>query len=78
MSIEHSPQREPRKRIRRRRLAEHFGVNIRTIDGWVRRKVLAPPHYLEGSKIPFWFEDETIDRPFRNSGKRRILEDKVT
>jgi hypothetical protein len=63
VSIEHSPQREPRKRIRRRGIAEHFDVNVRTVDGWVRRGVIAPPHYLPGCSIPFFFEDETINRP---------------
>jgi hypothetical protein len=63
MSIEHSPQRQPRKRIRRRGLADAFKVNIRTIDDWAKRGVIPPPHYFPGSVIPFWFEDETIDRP---------------
>jgi hypothetical protein len=57
----------PRKRIRRAKLAELFGVNVRTIDYWWQDKtregkpkvrVLPPPHYLPGSPIPFWFEDE--------------------
>jgi hypothetical protein len=68
-----------RKRIRRRGLAERFDVNIRTIDAWAKRGVISKPHYLEGSEIPFWYEDEfdeTVDRPFENSGKRRISEDK--
>jgi hypothetical protein len=63
MSIEHSPQREPRRRIRRAKLAEHFDVDIRTIDAWAKKGVIPAPHYLEGSGIPFWFVDETIDRP---------------
>ena len=63
MSIEHSPAREPRKhiarkRIRRAALAELFGVNIRTIDLWSRIGTLPKPHYLPGSNIPLWFEDE--------------------
>ncbi len=52
-----------RKRIRRRGLAEHFDVNIRTIDAWAKDGVLPRPHYLKGSTIPFWFVDETVDRP---------------
>jgi hypothetical protein len=66
MSLEHALQREPRKRIRRAKLAELFGVNIRTIDYWWKGnpkkpdkpKVLPPPHYLDGSVIPFWYDDE--------------------
>ena len=68
MSLEHSPQRDRkvRKRWRRKALAEHFDVNVRTIDSWWKGdpkkpdkvRVLPPPHYLEGSPIPFWFEDE--------------------
>ena len=57
-----------RKRIRRRGLAGHYGVDIRTIDAWAKRGVIPAPHYLEGSPIPFWF-DETIDRPLRASSK---------
>jgi hypothetical protein len=52
-----------RKRIRRHGLAEHFDVNIRTIDAWARRGVLPAPHYLPGSKVPLWFVDEVEDRP---------------
>jgi hypothetical protein len=58
MSIEHSPSREPRKRIRRAALAEVFGVNIRTIDLWAKTGTLPSPHYLPGSKVPLWFVDE--------------------
>jgi hypothetical protein len=64
-----------RKRIRRRELAEQFGVNIRTIDAWWKGRpaqpakkgkkarpakagFLPPPHYLAGSPIPFWYDDE--------------------
>jgi hypothetical protein len=47
-----------RKRWRRKRLAEHFDVNIRTIDLWVKKRILPPPHYLKGSPIPFWYEDQ--------------------
>lgn len=50
-----------RKRIRRRDLADAFKVNIRTVDDWAKRGVISPPHYLEGSVIPYWYEDE-IDR----------------
>jgi len=57
-----------RKRIRRHGLAEHFDVDIRTIDAWAKKGVIPKPHYLEGSQIPFWFCDETIDRPIRNPG----------
>jgi len=67
---EPSSQREPRRRIRRRGLADHYSVDIRTIDAWVKRGVIPAPHYLAGSVIPFWFTDETIDRPpARQSGK---------
>jgi len=50
------------RRVRRREIAEQNSVNIRTVDGWARRGVIPQPHYLEGSRIPFWFEDE-LDRP---------------
>jgi len=63
----HEPSHEPRRRIRRRGLADHFSVDIRTIDAWVRRGVIPAPHYLAGSVIPFWFTDETIDRPAHQS-----------
>jgi hypothetical protein len=37
-----------RKRVRRRDLAEAFGVNVRTIDYWWKvTKFLPAPHYLE-------------------------------
>jgi hypothetical protein len=68
MSLEHAPQREPRKRIRRSGLAKLFDVDIRTIDGWAKRGVISPPHYLPGSTIPFWFVDE-IPEDKRKSGK---------
>jgi len=70
VSIEHSPQRNPRKRIRRRGLADHYQVNIRTVDGWAKRGIIPPPHYLEGSVIPFWFEDETVNRPPSNQSEK--------
>jgi hypothetical protein len=65
----HQPslQREPRRRIRRRGLADHFDINLRTVDAWVKRGVLPAPHYIAGSVIPFWYIDEAIDRP---PGKR--------
>jgi hypothetical protein len=59
-----------RKRIRRHDLAEHFSVDIRTIDAWARRGVIPPPHYLAGSTIPFWFCDETIDRPLTGKSEK--------
>jgi hypothetical protein len=58
MSIEHATQREPRKRIRRAKLAELFGVHIRTIDYWAKHGIIPAPHYLAGSVIPFWWSDE--------------------
>jgi hypothetical protein len=67
---EQREQRKPRKRIRRRGLSEHFKVNIRTVDDWARRGVIAPPHYLPGSAIPYWFEDETIDRPLSDQSEK--------
>jgi len=55
-----------RKRIRRQQLAKQFGVSVRTIDEWwkgrpdnpKRPRALPPPHYLSGSPIPFWYDDE--------------------
>jgi hypothetical protein len=58
MSLEHSPSKQLRKRVRRAALAKLFDVNIRTVDGWAKRGVIPAPHYLPGSKIPLWFEDE--------------------
>jgi len=68
MSIEHSPARA-RKRIRRRGLAGHYDVNIRTVDSWAKRGVIPAPHYLEGSRIPFWFEDE-LDRSLTRQSEK--------
>jgi hypothetical protein len=48
------------KRWRRKSLAQLFDVNVRTIDGWVRRGVLPPPHYLPGSPLPFWHDDQIV------------------
>jgi hypothetical protein len=59
-----------RKRIRRRGLADHFSVDIRTIDAWARKGIIPQPHYLEGSGIPFWFVDETIDRPLARQSEK--------
>jgi hypothetical protein len=70
MSSESFPQREPRRRIRRRGLANHFGVDIRTVDAWAKRGVIPAPHYLEGSIIPFWFVDETIERPLARQSEK--------
>ena len=70
MSSESFPQREPRRRIRRRGLANHFGVDIRTVDAWAKRGVIPGPHYLEGSIIPFWFVDETIERPLARQSEK--------
>jgi hypothetical protein len=50
-----------RKRIRRAALAEQFCVNVRTIDAWSKTGALPPPHYMPGSRMPMWYEDE-IDR----------------
>ena len=47
-----------RKRIRKIPLAQHFGVTTKTIENWVKDEILPPPHYLDGSPIPFWYEDE--------------------
>jgi len=58
MSIEHAPQREPRKRIRRAKLAELFGVHIRTVDYWAKHGIIPAPHYLVGSRVPLWYRDE--------------------
>lgn len=52
-----------RQRIRRHGLDEHFDVDIRTIDAWAKRGVIPLPHYLPGSYIPFWYVDETVERP---------------
>jgi hypothetical protein len=51
-------EHKTRKRWRRKALAELFGVNERTIDGWAKKGTLPAPHYLDGSPIPFWFDDE--------------------
>jgi hypothetical protein len=51
-------EHKTRQRWRRKAVAEHFGVNIRTVDLWVKRGVIKPPLYLPGSPIPFWFVDE--------------------
>jgi hypothetical protein len=51
-------ENEIRKRWRRKRLAEFFDVNPRTIDLWARTGVIPPAHYLAGSSIPFWYDDE--------------------
>ena len=59
-----------RKRIRRHGLAEHFDVDIRTIDAWAKKGILPKPHYLEGSLIPFWFVDETIERPLARQSEK--------
>jgi hypothetical protein len=61
-----------RKRIRRHDLAEHFSVDIRTIDAWAKKGVLPEPHYLEGSHIPFWFTDETVDRPPSRKSEKTV------
>jgi hypothetical protein len=66
MSLENAP----RKLVRRRHLADHFGVNIRTVDAWARRGVIPPPQYLEGSEIPFWFADETIALPLTRKSEK--------
>ena len=49
-----------RQRVRRYTLAEHFCVDVRTIDAWARKGVIPPPHYLPGSRVPFWYQDETM------------------
>lgn len=64
-----------RKRVRRRGLAEIFQVNIRTIDSWVRRGVIPRPHYLKGSAVPFWFQDQIDRSPAR---QRQQSEKEVT
>jgi hypothetical protein len=51
-------EHKTRKRWRRKALAELFGVNDRTIDGWAKKGILPPPHYLAGSPIPFWDDAE--------------------
>src|SRR5262249_15514789 len=76
MYTEHSPQREPRKRIRRRGIANHFGIDIRTVDAWAKRGVIPAPHYLDGSVIPCWFGDETIDRRLAGQSKKSALKTK--
>ena len=59
MTKQHTPTpKQPRKRIRRAALAELFNVNIRTIDAWSKHGTLPAPHYLPGSRVPLWFEDE--------------------
>jgi hypothetical protein len=60
-----------RKRIRRRDIADAFRVNIRTPDGWVKRGIIPPPHYYEGSNIPFWFEDEIDGLPSNQSDQSK-------
>jgi len=73
MSTKHTPQREPRRRIRRRGIANHFNVDIRTVDAWAKRGVVIPaPHYLDGSTIPFWFCDETVDRPLTRQSEKAV------
>jgi hypothetical protein len=59
-----------RQRIRRHSLAEHFDVDIRTIDAWSKKGVLPRPHYLTGSPIPYWYTDETVDRPVAKQSEK--------
>jgi hypothetical protein len=47
-----------RRRWRRKHVAAHFSVNIRTVDGWAKRGVIPKPHYMPDSKLPLWFADE--------------------
>jgi len=54
--------RKLRRRVRRHELAEQFSVNIRTIDAWAKTGALPAPHYMAGSRVPLWYEDEIPDR----------------
>jgi hypothetical protein len=56
-----------RKRWRRKQVADHFCVSERTVDGWAKRGVIDPPHYLEGSPIPFWFSDQFDEKQAEQS-----------
>jgi hypothetical protein len=60
-------ERKPRSRWRRKQVAAHFCVNERTVDGWVRRGVIDPPHYLPGSPLPFWFSDQFEEKQTEQS-----------
>ena len=61
-----------RKRVRRRDIADAFKLNVRTApDSWVKRGIIPPPHYMPGSKIPLWFEDEIDGLPSRQSDQSK-------
>jgi hypothetical protein len=47
-----------RERIRKIPLAKNLGVTTKTVENWVKSKILPPPRYLKGTRIPFWFADE--------------------
>jgi hypothetical protein len=44
------PKQDVRKRLRRKDLAENFRVHVRTIDGWVKKRIIAAPHYLKSTQ----------------------------
>jgi hypothetical protein len=44
--------------LRRKDLAQRYGVDANTIDYWVRISVLPKPRYLPGCGFPFWTPSE--------------------
>jgi hypothetical protein len=51
-------RRRGRNYLRKRSVADRYAVTPRSIERWVKKKVLPPPMYLPGVEFPLWAEDE--------------------
>jgi predicted site-specific integrase-resolvase len=56
-----SKRKISKRKLRKRRVADRYGVDPRTIDRWAADGKIPLPFYHQGSRIPFWDEDELDD-----------------
>jgi predicted DNA-binding transcriptional regulator AlpA len=60
-----------KKYLRKKRVADRYGVVERTVDRWVELNRLPKPVYLPGSRIPLFAEDELDEHDRRATARLR-------
>jgi hypothetical protein len=60
--------RATRRALNSRRLAERYGVSMRTIPRWLERKIIPAPDFVINTR-GYWFE-ETLDEADRKRGSK--------
>jgi predicted DNA-binding transcriptional regulator AlpA len=58
-----------RRYLRKRAVAERYGLHERSVDRKAATGALPKPHYPVGDRVPLWAEDE-LDEHDRKAGAR--------